>query len=204
MFGIGGFELFIILLFGFLIFGPDKLPEIARTVGAAIGKFRKAQEEMNQVIKGEVLDPNAKSPSENRSSGRAREEQSAPAAPMKETFAQRKARYERERQAEQEHTRQQANRAAMRAEAAAGTQASTAGPGAAVSAGQASALTSVTQAANATDASSTSAVSATQRLNADELYGVAPRKPKPKAQVQSAATATDASVPAEPSEEREG
>ena len=201
MFGIGGFELFIILLFGFLIFGPDKLPEIARTVGAAIGKFRKAQEEMNQVIKGEVLDPNAKSPSENRSSGRAREEQSAPAAPMKETFAQRKARYERERQAEQERTRQQANRAAMRAEAAAGTQASAAEPGAAASAGQASAVTNVTQAANATDASSTSAA---QRLNADELYGVAPRKPKPKAQVQSAATATDASVPAEPSEEREG
>lgn len=53
MFGIGGFELFIILLFGFLIFGPDKLPEIARTVGAAIGKFKKAQDEMNQVINGE-------------------------------------------------------------------------------------------------------------------------------------------------------
>ena len=29
MFGIGGFELFLILLFGFLIFGPDKLPAMA-------------------------------------------------------------------------------------------------------------------------------------------------------------------------------
>ena len=33
MFGIGGFELFLILLFGFLIFGPDKLPAMAKTLG---------------------------------------------------------------------------------------------------------------------------------------------------------------------------
>ena len=44
MFGIGGFELFLILLFGFLIFGPDKLPAMAKTLGKAIAKFRNAQE----------------------------------------------------------------------------------------------------------------------------------------------------------------
>ncbi|MEF2672829.1 twin-arginine translocase TatA/TatE family subunit, partial [Adlercreutzia sp.] len=42
MFGIGGFELFLILLFGFLIFGPDKLPAMAKTLGKAIAKFRNA------------------------------------------------------------------------------------------------------------------------------------------------------------------
>lgn len=155
MFGIGGFELFIILLFGFLIFGPDKLPQIARTVGAAIGKFRKAQEEMNQVIKGEVLDPNAKSPSENRSSGRAKEERSdaqGQSAPRKETFAERKARYERQRQAEAERDRQEANRAAMRAKDGAA-------PVGAVDAKPAP----------------------KPRMTADELYGVAPSKPKPRA-----------------------
>ena len=47
MFGIGGLELFLILLFGFLLFGPDKLPAIAQTVGKAIAKFRSAQEEMS-------------------------------------------------------------------------------------------------------------------------------------------------------------
>ena len=57
MFGIGGFELFIILLFAFLIFGPDKLPEMAKTLGVALNKFKQAQEEMKAVINDEVLDP---------------------------------------------------------------------------------------------------------------------------------------------------
>ena len=57
VFGIGGTELALILLFGFLIFGPDKLPQIARTVGKAIRQFKGAQEKMNDVIKSEVYDP---------------------------------------------------------------------------------------------------------------------------------------------------
>ena len=56
MFGIGGFELFLILLFGFLIFGPDKLPQIAKTIGMAVQKFRSAQDEMNKVVKTEIYD----------------------------------------------------------------------------------------------------------------------------------------------------
>ncbi|MBR3181330.1 MAG: twin-arginine translocase TatA/TatE family subunit [Eggerthellaceae bacterium] len=55
MFGIGGFELFIILIFGFLIFGPDKLPDIAKTVGKGIARFREAQQEMNEVLGDEPL-----------------------------------------------------------------------------------------------------------------------------------------------------
>ena len=59
MFGIGGFELFIILVFGFLIFGPDKLPEIAKTVGKGIARFREAQQEMNETLDGQkIFDPN--------------------------------------------------------------------------------------------------------------------------------------------------
>lgn len=65
MFGIGGFELFLILIFGFLIFGPDKLPAMAKTLGKAISKFRNAQEEMNKVIKNEVYDPNSDEPFKN-------------------------------------------------------------------------------------------------------------------------------------------
>lgn len=116
MFGIGGFELFIILLFGFLVFGPDKLPDIARTIGAAIGKFRKAQEEMNAVIKNEVLDPDA-----GRASGDARPARpgrsSSPSQPQ-ETFAQRKARYDRERAEREQREQIQANREQMKRDAA--------------------------------------------------------------------------------------
>lgn len=86
MFGIGGFELFIILLFGFLVFGPDKLPEIAKTVGAALRKFQDAQKEMESVIKDEVLvDPDKKPAPTGK------------AASSTETFAERKARYDKER-----------------------------------------------------------------------------------------------------------
>jgi colicin import membrane protein len=56
-FGLGGFEIAIIAIFGFLIFGPDKLPQIARTIGRGIRQFRSAQEQMNKVIKSEVYDP---------------------------------------------------------------------------------------------------------------------------------------------------
>lgn len=55
MFGIGGFELFIILLFGFIIFGPDKLPDIAKTVGRGIARFREAQQEMNETLGADKL-----------------------------------------------------------------------------------------------------------------------------------------------------
>jgi len=62
LFGISGFELFAILLFGFLIFGPEKLPDMARTAGRAIAKFRNAQAEMNEVLKNDVYDPNSDEP----------------------------------------------------------------------------------------------------------------------------------------------
>lgn len=66
MFGIGGFELFLILIFGFLIFGPDKLPAIAKTIGRAIAKFRDAQEEMSGQLKKEsFLDKDSDEPFKN-------------------------------------------------------------------------------------------------------------------------------------------
>lgn len=50
MFGVGGFELFLILVFAFLIFGPDKLPELANILGKGLAKFREAKEEMSDIL----------------------------------------------------------------------------------------------------------------------------------------------------------
>ena len=96
MFGISGIEFFLVLLFGFLVFGPDKLPAIAKTIGKAIGKFRSAQEEMNKVIKTEVYDPTSDEPFKNpldalskiSEVGKKDEEKT-------ESFSERKAKYDK-------------------------------------------------------------------------------------------------------------
>ena len=131
MFGIGGFELFLILLFGFLIFGPDKLPAMAKTLGKAIAKFRSAQDEMNKVIKEEkIFDPDAEDPFKNpldalekmgnaAESGAKNVKKAATSTvnaakdAKQESFSERKARYDRERAA-----RKEAERAAADAVAA--------------------------------------------------------------------------------------
>lgn len=109
MFNINGFEFVFIIVFGFLIFGPDKLPEIAKTVGKAINKFRGAQEEMNKVIKTEVYNPNSDEPFGNpiealsKSAKAAKKPQDEKPSPKKEdakkgtgSFAERKAKYDKE------------------------------------------------------------------------------------------------------------
>lgn len=53
MFGIGFLELFLILIVGLLIFGPKRLPEIARTVGKAMYQFRNASTNFTQEISKE-------------------------------------------------------------------------------------------------------------------------------------------------------
>jgi len=55
VFGISGFELLIILVFVLIIFGPDKLPQLAKTVGSAMRMFKSAQADMEKVIKAEML-----------------------------------------------------------------------------------------------------------------------------------------------------
>ena len=61
MFGIGGFELLIILIFGFIMVG-DRLPDVAKTLGRALRTFQNAQRDMSKVIREDVFDPNAEDP----------------------------------------------------------------------------------------------------------------------------------------------
>ena len=57
VFGIGETELVIIVTFAFLLFGPDKLPGMGRTIGRVLRQFRDAQEGFTKVVQSEVLDP---------------------------------------------------------------------------------------------------------------------------------------------------
>ncbi|NTV01724.1 MAG: twin-arginine translocase TatA/TatE family subunit [Chlorobiaceae bacterium] len=57
MFGLGGQEILLILLIVLLLFGPKKIPELARGLGKGIQEFKKAQnnltEEFNKVVEEE-------------------------------------------------------------------------------------------------------------------------------------------------------
>ncbi len=50
MFGIGGQELFVILIVALLVIGPKNLPEIARTLGKAFGQFQRAADDLKREI----------------------------------------------------------------------------------------------------------------------------------------------------------
>ena len=54
MFGISGFELFLIAAFALLIFGPDKLPQMGRTVGRFMADFKRMQTTMEDQIRAEL------------------------------------------------------------------------------------------------------------------------------------------------------
>lgn len=134
MFGIGGTELFIILLFGFLIFGPDKLPGMGRTIGRVIRQFRNAQDEMNKVIKTEVYDPvmdndPLKNPFD-KSKGAKKTSNSAKSVEREETFAERKARLTREKEAARAATSQAAPKTRAVKTATAGASGSATAPSA--------------------------------------------------------------------------
>jgi sec-independent protein translocase protein TatA len=49
--GIGPSELILIMIVALFLFGPDKIPEIARSLGKAMGEFKKAQIQAENEIK---------------------------------------------------------------------------------------------------------------------------------------------------------
>ena len=108
VFGIGEGELAIIVIFGFLLFGPDKLPQMGRTIGRAIRQFRETQEKMTAVVQSEIIDPvseAASAPVKPKKTAvdddsDADEDAAETAAPAKkETFAERRARLAAEKAA---------------------------------------------------------------------------------------------------------
>ena len=54
MFGIGGTELLVILVVALLVLGPKSLPQIAQTLGKAMGEFRRVSTEFQRTLNTEV------------------------------------------------------------------------------------------------------------------------------------------------------
>ena len=54
MFNLGVPELLLILAVALIVFGPRKLPEIGRTLGKALGEFRRATDDLKNTIEREV------------------------------------------------------------------------------------------------------------------------------------------------------
>lgn len=201
MFGIGSTELAIILVFGFLLFGPDKLPQMGRTIGRALRQFRETQEKLTNVVQSEVVDPMTAAVNEPTRPRRvddddadaevAADEAEAPA--HKETFAERRARLAAEKAA--------AEQAAQEGDAAeSGTTAdddSAAGTAEPAPEGE---TTEAVEDAPATEDVENAEAEAEDRAMAD-LYARRPRKRKVEAELTDA---EDVEAPAQPDEAVEG
>ena len=51
MFGIGITEIIVILVIALLLIGPDKLPELAKTLGKGLSEFKNAAEDFRDNVK---------------------------------------------------------------------------------------------------------------------------------------------------------
>ncbi len=62
MFNIGPGELIVILIVALVLLGPDKLPEMARTVGKGMRELRKATEDIKDQVETEMYALDEKKP----------------------------------------------------------------------------------------------------------------------------------------------
>lgn len=54
MFGIGPWELVLILVIALVVFGPGKLPEVGKSLGRGLREFKKASESVKEEVQGEA------------------------------------------------------------------------------------------------------------------------------------------------------
>ena len=84
MFGLGFTEILVILVVALLVFGPDRLPELARSLGRGLAEFRRASSDLRRSVLDaaeEPRRPEAKPVALPAAAGPADEAVAAPLAP---------------------------------------------------------------------------------------------------------------------------
>ncbi len=64
---VGGQELFVIFIVALILFGPKKLPELARSLGKAVAEFNKAKNEFSREGFKELIEEETKPETETKS-----------------------------------------------------------------------------------------------------------------------------------------
>ncbi len=62
MFGIGLPEILVILVIALIFIGPQKLPDIAKALGRAVGEFKRATEDIKSSIDVDINSPVTEEP----------------------------------------------------------------------------------------------------------------------------------------------
>ena len=62
MFGLGFTEILVILVVALLVFGPDRLPELARNLGKGLAEFRRASSDLRRSVLEATEEPRALKP----------------------------------------------------------------------------------------------------------------------------------------------
>jgi len=66
MFGIGMPELIIIFIIALIVIGPQKLPELAKSLGKGLAEFKRASEDFQRSVQEESLREEAKNTTANQ------------------------------------------------------------------------------------------------------------------------------------------
>jgi TatA/E family protein of Tat protein translocase len=63
VFGIGVQEIVVILVIALLVFGPKRLPELARSLGRGLNEFRRASTDLRRTLTDTMEEPTIDPPS---------------------------------------------------------------------------------------------------------------------------------------------